>query len=47
MIGMYFEPESKRLLNSQNEVKRYGWEKVFEQKKLDLKEENRYGKNYY
>lgn len=47
MIGMYFEPESKRLLNSQNEVKRYGWEKVFEQKKLDLKEGDKYGKDYY
>ena len=26
MIGMYFEIESKRLLNKQNENKRYGWE---------------------
>jgi replicative DNA helicase len=26
MIGMYFEPESKRLLNRPNEIKTYGWE---------------------
>ena len=26
MIGMYFEPESRRLLNSPNEIKTYGWE---------------------
>lgn len=26
MIGMYFEPESKRLLNTPNETKNYGWE---------------------
>ena len=26
MIGMYFEIESKRLLNSPDEVKKYGWE---------------------
>ena len=26
MIGMYFERESKRLLNFQNETKKYGWE---------------------
>ena len=26
MIGMYFEPESKRLLNTPNETKSYGWE---------------------
>ena len=26
MIGMYFEPESKRLLNTLNETKSYGWE---------------------
>ena len=42
MIGMYFEIESKRLLNTQNEEKKYGWEKVFEQKKLDFKEGNKY-----
>ena len=27
MIGMYFESESKRLLNEKNEIKEYGWEK--------------------
>jgi len=26
MIGMYFEKESKRLLNNQDEIKKYGWE---------------------
>jgi len=26
MIGMYFEPESKRLLNKQDEIKKYKWE---------------------
>lgn len=26
MIGMYFEPESKRLLNWSDEIKKYGWE---------------------
>lgn len=26
MVGMYFEKESKRLLNSPNEIKKYGWE---------------------
>ena len=26
MIGMYFEKESKRLLNFQTEIKKYGWE---------------------
>ena len=25
MIGMYFEPESKRLLNKQDEIKKYNW----------------------
>lgn len=47
MIGMYFEIESKRLLNTQNEEKKYGWEKIFEQKKLNLKGEEKYEKNYY
>lgn len=32
MIGMYFEIESKRLLNTKNEIKKYNWEKVIEQK---------------
>ena len=27
MIGMYFETESKRLLNEKNEIKEYNWEK--------------------
>lgn len=47
MIGMYFEPESKRLLNNQNEEKKYGWQKNYEQEKLNLKGEYNYGKDYY
>lgn len=43
MVGMYFEPESKRLLNTPNEEKKYSWEREVVQKKLDLERESRYG----
>ena len=44
MIGMYFEVESKRLLNTPNEEKKYGWEKEVVQEKLKLERENKYGR---
>lgn len=33
-VGLYFEPESKRLKNSQNEMKEYGWKKTYVQERL-------------
>ena len=40
MVGMYFELESKRLLNTPTEIKKYGWEKEVVQEKLKLEREN-------
>lgn len=35
-IGLYFEPESKRLKNSQQEVKEYGWKINYNQERMKI-----------
>jgi RecA/RadA recombinase len=35
LVGLYFEPESKRLLNEAYENKVYGWQDLNEQKEMD------------
>ena len=40
-VGLYYEVESKRLLNEPFENKNYGWQEIATQKTIQLPEHNK------